>query len=78
MKVYSDGDTVSVKACWTKEANEDAERYINSNAYVLNVQGKCMREMSKDFLLTQYLLTNTEKKNLLTADCNVVQPKYAI
>lgn len=73
-----DGDQVSVKACWTKESNEDAERYINSNAYVLNMQGKCMRDMSKDFLLTQYLLTNIEEPKYLTADCNVAAPKYAI
>ena len=74
----NDGDTVSVKACWSKESNEDAERYINSNAYVLNMQGKCMRDMSKDFLLTQYLLTNIADKRLITEDCNVAKPKYTI
>ncbi|MCM1532572.1 MAG: hypothetical protein NC114_09920 [Ruminococcus flavefaciens] len=73
-----DGDQVSVKACWTKESNEDAERYINSNAYVLNVQGKSMRDMSKDFLLTQYLMTNVSDTKLLTTDCNNVAPKYVI
>lgn len=73
-----DGDQVSVKACWTKESNEDAERYINSNAYVLNVQGKSMRDMSKDFLLTQYLMTNVSDTKLLTTDCNSVEPKYAV
>lgn len=73
-----DGDQVSVKACWTKESNEDAERYINSNAYVLNVQGKTMRDMTKDFLLTQYLMTNVSNPKILTEDCNRVTPKYAI
>lgn len=73
-----DGDQVSVKACWTKESNEDAERYINSNAYILNAQGKSMRDMSKDFLLTQYLMTVVSNPKLLTEDCNRVAPKYAI
>ena len=73
-----DGDQTSNKACWTKESNADAERYINSNAYILNMQGKNMRELSKDFLLTQYLLTNVNRPDLLTANCNVTQPKYTI
>lgn len=72
-----DGDQVSVKACWTKEANEDAERYINSNAYVISIQGKTMRDISKDFLLTQYILTNSANIPI-TTDCNKVAPKYAI
>lgn len=72
-----DGDQTSVRACWTKEANEDAERYINSNAYVINVQGKCMREISKDFVLTQYMLTNPGNASI-DADCNVKTPKYKI
>lgn len=77
MVIKFDGDQVSVKACWTKEANEDAERYINSNAYVINIQGKNMRELTKDFILTQYMLTNpTDAK--ITADCNVSKPKYAL
>ncbi|MCM1233541.1 MAG: hypothetical protein NC489_25785 [Ruminococcus flavefaciens] len=72
-----DGDQVSVKACWTKEANDDAERYINSNAYVINIQGKNMREITKDFLLTQYMLTNPADA-IIDADCNVSKPKYAL
>ncbi|MCM1295176.1 MAG: hypothetical protein NC311_06515 [Muribaculaceae bacterium] len=72
-----DGDQVSVKACWTKEANDDAERYINSNAYVINIQGKNMREITKDFLLTQYMLTNPADA-VIDTDCNVSKPKYAL
>lgn len=72
-----DGDTVSLKACWTKESNEDAERFINSNAYVLNVQGKCMREHTKDFLLTQYILT-MNPEIIALKDINKVKPKYVI
>ena len=72
-----DGDQVSVRACWTKEANADAERTINSNSYVINIQGKNMREITKDFLLTQYMLTNPEDA-VIDHECNKVQPKYKI
>jgi len=34
--------------------------------------------MSKDFLLTQYLLTNIANTKYLTEDCNVIGPKYAV
>lgn len=73
-----DGDTVSLKACYTKEANEDAERLIRSKSYILNQEGKSMRPIEKDFLLTQYMLTRVNNPALLTADCNKVKPKYAI
>lgn len=53
-----DGDQVSIKPCLTIESNQDAEKRLTSNAYLLNVEGKLMRGMSKDFILTAYNLTN--------------------
>ena len=65
-----DGDCVSCKACWTKESNEDAERYINSNAYVLSSTGDTMRSMSQGFVMTQYLMTMLDKDSPVKVDCN--------
>lgn len=69
-----DGDTVSIRPRWTKESNQDAERLITSNAYVLNMEGKCMRKMEKDFLITQYTLTKSKGLK----DINKTPPKYRI
>lgn len=70
MGIEYDGDVVSCKACWTKEANEDAERYINSNAYVLSSTGDTMRSMSQGFVMTQYLMTMLDKDSPVKVDCN--------
>lgn len=72
------GDTISCKACWSKEANADAEKWINSNGYILNIAGKTMRPLEKDFLLCQYNLTHTSQADRLTKDVNKVAPKYAV
>ena len=69
---------MSVKACYSKEANEDAERLIHSTSYILSQQGNTMRPIEKDFILTQYMLTNVADPGLLTVDCNVAKPKYEI
>ena len=52
-----DGDTVTLRPVFTKEANEDCERFINSNAYILNISGKSMRTISKDFVMTAYMMS---------------------
>ena len=70
MGIEYDGDTISCKACWTKEANEDAERYITSNAYVLSSTGDTMRSMSQGFVMTQYLMTMLDKDSPVKVDCN--------
>jgi len=76
-----DGDTVAVKACWTKESNEDAERYISSYAYIIDIQGSSMRAMTlmgNDFILNQYIMTKIPNDIKVTEDCNKVAPKYVI
>lgn len=66
---------MSIKPRWSKEANDDAERLINSNAYTLDVGGKTMRYMTKDFVITQYMMT---KNNAGLKDINKVRPKYVV
>ena len=73
-----DGDTVSIKAVYTKEANADAERQIMSNSYILDMAGVNTREQDKDFILAQYLLTQVGSEDKLTADCNRVAPRYKV
>lgn len=70
-----DGDQISVKPVYTKEANADCERRIKSPAYILSVQGKMLRELSKDFVITAYNFTYTEKE---LPNINKVKPKYEI
>lgn len=70
-----DGDQVSLKPCLTIEANQDAEKRLTSNAYLLNVEGKLMRGMSKDFVLTAYNLTKGEET---LPDANAKSPLYSI
>lgn len=71
-----DGDTISCKGVWTKEANAEAEKWIHSNGYIINIAGNTMRPLEKDFLLCQYNLTKAGDN--LTKDCNVASPMYAV
>lgn len=74
-----DGDTVTVRPVYTKEANAECEQRIKSNAYVLNIEGKFMREFGKDFTLCCYNLTHTfDGKDELLKDINAKPPKYKI
>lgn len=74
-----DGDTVSIKPVFTKEANAECEKRIQSVAYVLNVEGKLIRNATKDFTLCAYNLTRVEDgKDTFLTDVNKDKPKYAI
>lgn len=70
-----DGDQTSIKPCFTIESNRDAEKRLSSNAYLLNVEGKLMRGISKDFILTAYNLTNGSEK---LTDINTKAPMFKI
>ena len=64
---------------WTVEANKDAERYITSNAYILDICGRTQRNITKDFILAEYNLTKTNEIPVqLKTDVNKVEPKYRI
>ena len=56
-KTKYDGDTVSLRPVFTKEANAECEERIKSIAYILNIEGENMREMSRDFTLCCYNMT---------------------
>lgn len=74
-----DGDTVSIKPVFTKEANAECEQRINCPAYVLDVEGKFMRGISKDFSLCLYNLTRTYDNDVsFLTDGNKSKPKYVI
>ena len=71
-----DGDQISMKPVFTEEANRDCEERIKSKGYVLNVSGKFMREMGKDFILCAYELTKSKDTEL--PDINASKPMYVI
>ena len=74
-----DGDMVTVRPLFTKEANDDAEKQINSNGYFFNIQGGNMNTDGKDFFITAYNLTHLwNKDNFQLKDGNRVKPKYSL
>lgn len=78
MKVSdSDGDTVSIKPVFTKEANIECAQRLNSVAYYVGVNGNFIKPQNKDFALTAYNMTRVPKGTKLN-DVNKVAPKYAV
>ena len=75
-KDYLSTYTLNIKSVFSKEATEECLKWINSKGYLLNIQGELIRDMTKDFILTCYCLTNTKDK--LTGDCNTKVPAYLI
>ena len=74
-----DGDTVSVRPVFTKEANAECEHRINSTGYILNIEGGFMRGISKDFTLCLYNLSRTYDNEVgFLKDINEKTPKYTI
>lgn len=55
-----DGDQISVRAVFTQEANEEADRIMLSKANLLNASGKAVRESSNEAVQTLYALTKFE------------------
>lgn len=50
-----------------------------SNGYILSVEGKLLRQLSKDFLLCGYNFTRiSDNKTEFLKDINKVKPKYSI
>lgn len=74
-----DGDTVSVRPVFTKEANAECEQRIKSPAYILNIEGGYMRGISKDFNLCLYNLSRIYDNDAsFLKDINAEKPKYSI
>lgn len=70
---------MSLRPVFTKEANAECEERIKSIAYILNIEGENMREMSRDFSLCCYNLT-VPFGNLPAElkDINALKAKYAV
>lgn len=74
-----DGDTVTLRPVYSKEANAECEARINSIGYLLNVEGKLMREPTKDFIITMTNLTHlTKNQRAAIKPCNAQKPKYQL
>ena len=52
-----DGDTVSVRSVFSKEANEEAEILINSKVNILNQNGDLIRSIGNEAIQCIYSLT---------------------
>ena len=75
-----DGDVMSVKPCITVEANQDAEKQIQSLSYIMDYRGKIMRSLDKDFVLTAYNMTNVINgpETFQYENINATEPKFKI
>jgi DNA-directed RNA polymerase beta' subunit len=52
-----DGDMVSLLSVYTQEANDECEKNIFSTKNILNANGRNIRKLSKEAVLTMYCLT---------------------
>ena len=56
-----DGDMVSIKGCFTQEANLEAAKIMTQKANILNVYGENVRATSNEGVQTLYMLTKFAK-----------------
>ena len=63
-----DGDTVSVKAAWIQETNEELFNFMNSKSMYINFSGNNIRKASNEAIQSLYSMTKVldEDKNKLT------------
>lgn len=61
-----DGDQMSVKGIYTKEANEEAEKFITSKAMYIGLDMKCSEGPSKEAVQSIYDLTRVLDGSTLT------------
>ena len=54
-----DGDQVSGKGVFTKEANDEIENFINSKANYIGLNGKCSMVTTNESIQSMYNLTKT-------------------
>lgn len=52
-----DGDQVTVKGIYTKEANKEIEDLLNSKSHYINLGGKGIRESDNEAIVCLYSLT---------------------
>lgn len=73
----SDGDQVTVKPVFTKEANAECAQRLNSVAYYVGINGNLLKVQERDFILTAYNMTRLAKGTTLN-DINKSKAKYAV
>ena len=54
-----DGDQVSGKGVFTKEANDEIENFINSKSNYIGLNGKCSMVTTNESIQSMYILTKT-------------------
>jgi hypothetical protein len=64
MKIWKnldyDGDMVSIKGCFTQEANIEAEKVMRHKTNIINVYGENVRLTTNEGVHTLYMLTKFE------------------
>lgn len=55
-----DGDMVSIKMCYTVEANQEADELIHNIKHYISIQGNLVRVLSNEAYLTFYNMTRLE------------------
>jgi len=60
-----DGDQLSVKGVFTKEANEELIKYMNSKSNYIGFNGECIRTSSNEAIQAIYDLTKTLSDTVL-------------
>jgi hypothetical protein len=55
-----DGDMVSIRMCYTQEANKEAEEIMKSLKNFISVQGKLIRDVNNEAILCFYSMTYHE------------------
>lgn len=60
-----DGDQLSSKVAYTEEANEELEKYMQSNANYIDLSGTCIRETTNEAIQAIYSLTRVVDKSKL-------------
>lgn len=52
-----DGDQITCKILWTKEANEDCAKMVNRKSYFVNISGSNTRVIGSEAIQTLYMMT---------------------
>ena len=63
-----DGDTVSIKAAWIQETNEELFKFMNSKSMYIDFSGNNIRQASNEAIQSLYSMTKVldEDKKKLT------------
>lgn len=52
-----DGDQVTIKGIYTREANEELDKALKSKSHYINLGGKGIRESDNEAIVSLYSLT---------------------